>query len=200
MKKIAMVLGHDLLIPNEDTRVYREAIALINAGYEVTVFCWSRRLEKYDTQWEVEKDGIKVVRIFNTYGPNMQVSDGRVISNIITQSLKNEDITVYGDGKQTRSFCYVDDLIEGLISLMDSDFDKPINLGNPSESTIAELAEIVLDLTNSSSIVINRGRPVDDPNQRQPDISLAREILDWSPKTDLKRGLQQTIDYFKELE
>ena len=143
---------------------------------------------------------ISIARIFNTYGPRMSATDGRVVSNFIVQALQGSDLTLHGEGKQTRSFCYVDDLIEGLISLMDSDYDKPINLGNPSESTIAQLAEIVLDLTNSSSIVINRGRPVDDPNQRQPDISLAREVLDWSPKTDLKRGLQQTIDYFKELE
>ena len=108
-------------------------------------------------------------------------------------------MTLHGEGKQTRSFCYVEDLIEGLISLMDSEYIKPVNLGNPTESTIAELADQILDLTNSSSKIISKGRPVDDPNQRQPDISLAREILDWSPKTNLKEGLKETIDYFKEL-
>ena len=152
----------------------------------------------YDYKRQLNVD-VRVARIFNTYGPRMSATDGRVVSNFIVQALQGSDLTLHGEGKQTRSFCYVDDLIEGLISLMDSDYDKPINLGNPSESTIAELAEMVLDLTNSSSMIINRGRPVDDPNQRQPDISLAREILDWSPKTNLKRGLQQTIDYFKEI-
>ena len=139
----------------------------------------------YDYKRQLNVD-VRVARIFNTYGPRMSATDGRVVSNFIVQALQGSDLTLHGEGKQTRSFCYVDDLIEGLISLMDSDYDKPINLGNPSESTIAELAENVLDLTNSSSKIINRGRPVDDPNQRQPDISLAREILDWSPKTDLK--------------
>ena len=121
----------------------------------------------------------------------MSATDGRVVSNFIVQALHGSDLTLHGEGKQTRSFYKVDDLIEGLISLMDSDYDK-LSTGNPSESTIAELAEMVLDLSNSSSTIINRGRPVDDPNQRQPDISLAREILDWSPKTNLKSGLQQT--------
>ena len=152
----------------------------------------------YDYKRQLNVD-VRVARIFNTYGPRMSATDGRVVSNFIVQALQGSDLTLHGEGKQTRSFCYVDDLIEGLISLMDRDYDKPLNLGNPSESTIAELAENVLDLTKSSSKIVNKGRPIDDPNQRQPDISLAREVLGWSPKTDLKEGLKQTIKYFKEL-
>ncbi|MEE2923660.1 MAG: UDP-glucuronic acid decarboxylase family protein [bacterium] len=152
----------------------------------------------YDYKRQLNVD-VRVARIFNTYGPRMSATDGRVVSNFIVQALQGSDLTLHGEGKQTRSFCYVDDLIEGLISLMASDYDQPINLGNPSECTIAELAENVLDLTNSPSKIINKGRPIDDPNQRQPDISLAREILDWNPETDLKSGLYLTVEYFKEL-
>jgi UDP-glucuronate decarboxylase len=142
---------------------------------------------------------IKVARIFNTYGPNMQANDGRVVSNFIVQALENEPITVYGDGSQTRSFCYVDDLVEGLIRLMNSpdDFIGPVNLGNPGEFTVRELAEIIIDKTQTKSIIIEEDLPADDPKQRQPDISLAKEILDWEPKIALDDGLKQTIKYFQ---
>jgi len=144
---------------------------------------------------------IKVARIFNTYGPRMHPNDGRVVSNFIVQALRNEPITLYGDGSQTRSFCYVDDLIEGLIRLMESppDFTGPVNLGNPAEFTIRELAEMVLRLTGSRSRIVFRPLPADDPRQRQPDITLARSRLGWEPKVPLEEGLRRTIAYFREL-
>jgi len=144
---------------------------------------------------------IKVARIFNTYGPRMYPNDGRVISNFIVQALRGEDITIYGDGSQTRSFCYVDNLIEGLIKLMDSpdDFTGPVNLGTPKEFTILELAKKIIDLTGSKSQIVYRPLPADDPTQRQPDISLAKEKLGWQPYTGLGDGLKNTIEYFKNL-
>lgn len=144
---------------------------------------------------------IKVARIFNTYGPNMHPEDGRVVSNFIIQALKGEDITIYGEGQQTRSFCYVDDLIAGFIALMNSDdsITGPINLGNPNEMTILELAENIINLTGSSSSIINQPLPADDPRQRQPDISKAKKLLDWQPKVNLTDGLTKTIAYFDNL-
>ena len=144
---------------------------------------------------------IKVARIFNTYGPRMHPNDGRVVSNFIVQALKGEDITLYGDGQQTRSFCYVDDLVDGLIRLMESPdgVTGPINLGNPGEFTIKELAENVIDLTGSKSAMVNRPLPEDDPRQRQPDITRAKTHLDWQPKIALRDGLAKTIAYFDEL-
>lgn len=144
---------------------------------------------------------IKVARIFNTYGPNMHPHDGRVVSNFIVQALRGDPITVYGDGCQTRSFCYVDDLISGFIALMGSDDEitGPVNLGNPGEFTIRELAEKVIGLTDSSSEIVEAPLPEDDPKQRQPDIALARSRLDWEPKVPLQAGLQPTIDYFRDL-
>lgn len=144
---------------------------------------------------------IKVARIFNTYGPRMHLNDGRVVSNFIVQALKGEPITIFGDGYQSRSFCYVDDLIKGLISLMDTpeEVTGPINLGNPKEFTILELAEKVIELTNSNSEIRYEALPEDDPRQRQPDITLAREILNWEPKVPLEQGLNPTITYFEEL-
>lgn len=142
---------------------------------------------------------IKVVRIFNTYGPNMHPEDGRVVSNFIVQALRGEDITIYGDGQQTRSFCYVDDLIEGFVRMMNSPVELvgPINLGNPSEFTVRELAEKVVQLTGSKSKLIFMPLPSDDPKQRQPDISLAHEKLGWQPKVSLEDGLKETIAYFR---
>jgi len=142
---------------------------------------------------------IKVARIFNTYGPHMHPNDGRVVSNFIVQALKGEDITVYGDGAQTRSFCYVDDLVEGLVRLMRTadDFTGPINLGNPEEFTVHELAKTVIRLTKSESKVVYRPLPADDPVQRCPDISMARGKLQWEPSVPLAKGLLRTIDYFK---
>ena len=142
---------------------------------------------------------IKVARIFNTYGPRMHSSDGRVVSNFIVQALKGEPITLYGDGNQTRSFCYVDDLIDGLVRLMDSpaDFTGPVNLGNPDEFTMRELAELVLAETGSSSPIVNRPLPQDDPRQRKPNITLAKDKLAWSPKVPLRQGLKPTVAYFR---
>jgi UDP-glucuronate decarboxylase len=142
---------------------------------------------------------IKIARIFNTYGPRMHPNDGRVVSNFIVQALQNKDITIFGDGMQSRSFQYVDDLIEGLIRLMATreDFTGPVNIGNPNEFTILELAQQIIRLTGSKSKIIKMPLPPDDPSQRQPDISLARKELDWSPKIELEEGLLKTIDFFK---
>lgn len=144
---------------------------------------------------------IKVVRIFNTYGPRMHPNDGRVVSNFIVQALKGEDITIYGSGQQTRSFCYVDDLVDGLIRMMNSppETTGPLNLGNPGEFTMLELAEKVLHFTNSTSQLVFLPLPQDDPRQRQPDITRTRGQLDWSPKVELDEGLQKTIAYFKKI-
>lgn len=144
---------------------------------------------------------IKVARIFNTYGPRMHPNDGRVISNFIIQALKGEDITIFGDGKQTRSFCYVDDMIDGLVKLMMSpdDFTGPLNLGNPTEVSILELAEKIKELTNSKSNIIFKPLPSDDPKRRRPDITLAKTRLGWRPMTPLEDGLKKTIEYFSNL-
>src|SRR6195256_930193 len=144
---------------------------------------------------------IKVARIFNTYGPRMHPNDGRVVSNFIVQALRNNDITVYGDGMQTRSFCYVDDLVEGLIRLMETGDGVvgPVNLGNPEEFTIRQLAEIVIDITGSTAKIVHRSLPTDDPKQRQPEISEAHELLGWRPTVPLRGGLTKTAAYFEEL-
>ena len=149
---------------------------------------------QYDTD-------IRVVRIFNTYGPNMDPQDGRVVSNFILQALRGEDITVYGAGSQTRSFCYVDDMVEALIRMMNrpTGFHGPVNLGNPAEMKVKELAELVIGMTNSRSKLSFVDLPQDDPTQRRPDISLARRMLDWEPKIALAEGLEKTIAYFREL-
>ncbi|MGI5924579.1 MAG: SDR family oxidoreductase [Lentisphaerae bacterium] len=151
--------------------------------------------------WRQHKVRIKVIRIFNTYGPRMHPNDGRVVSNFIVQALKNQPITLFGDGRQTRSFCYCDDLIEGMIRMMNTNDSVvgPINLGNPGEFTIRELAEKVIALTGSSSKIVLRPLPQDDPKQRRPDISLARETLDWEPTVQLEEGLKRTISYFDAL-
>jgi UDP-glucuronate decarboxylase len=150
--------------------------------------------------WRQHRLRIKVVRIFNTYGPRMLPNDGRVVSNFITQALKGEDITIYGDGTQTRSFCYVDDLVEAMIRAMDTpdDFTGPVNIGNPREFTILQLADLVVELTGSKSQLVFKPLPSDDPRQRQPDISLAKEVLGWSPTTEIEQGLEHTIRYFKD--
>lgn len=144
---------------------------------------------------------IKVGRIFNTYGPNMSPNDGRVVSNFIVQALQNQSITIFGDGSQTRSFCYADDLIEAFVRIMDTpdDFSGPVNLGNPNEFTIAELAELVVELTGSKSRIDYRPLPSDDPKQRCPDIGLAKKHLNWSPTIELREGLMRTIPYFEKL-
>ena len=150
----------------------------------------------YHRQHDVD---IKVIRIFNTYGPRMNQNDGRVVSNFIVQALKGEDITIYGDGSQTRSFCYVDDLIEGMIRMMNSrdGFTGPVNLGNPGEFTMKQLADIVIELTHSSSKIVYMPLPSDDPTQRKPIIDLAQKELSWQPTIKLEDGLKKTIEYFK---
>ena len=151
----------------------------------------------YHRQHKVQ---VRVARIFNTYGPRMHPNDGRVVSNFVMQALRGEDITIYGDGSQTRSFCYVDDLVEGFIRLMDQDaIIGPVNLGNPNEFTIRQLAELAIEMTGSSSKIIFMPLPADDPKQRQPDIALARQALNWEPTIELREGLIRTIAYFDRL-
>jgi UDP-glucuronate decarboxylase len=168
------------------------------ACYDEGKRCAETLFFDYHRQHGVE---IKVIRIFNTYGPRMHPNDGRVVSNFIMQALRGEDITIYGDGSQTRSFCYVDDLVEGMLRMMDSPPDNigPINLGNPVEFTMIELAELVLKLTGSTSKLVRRPLPQDDPRQRQPDITRARERLGWQPRIELAAGLTETIAYFRRL-
>jgi len=152
----------------------------------------------YRRQHDME---IRVVRIFNTYGPRMHPNDGRVVSNFIVQALQGQDITIFGDGKQTRSFCYVDDLIDGMVRMMnnEADFVGPVNIGNPNEFTMLELAQSVLKLTSSKSKLVFRDLPHDDPKQRQPDIGVARQRLSWEPRIQLEQGLLRTIAYFREI-
>jgi UDP-glucuronate decarboxylase len=166
----------------------------IRSCYDEGKRCAETLFVDYHRQNRVD---IRIMRIFNTYGPRMNAEDGRVVSNFIVQALKGEPITIYGDGSQTRSFCYCDDNIEGMIRLMNGDHMGPINIGNPNEFTMLELAEAVIDLTNSSSEIVNLELPQDDPKQRQPDISLARRELGWEPVTQLREGLKKTITYFE---
>jgi len=170
----------------------------IRACYDEGKRCAETLFFDYHRQYKLS---IKVARIFNTYGPNMNVDDGRVVSNFIVQALQNKPITIYGKGNQTRSFCYVDDLIEVFIKLMDSpdDFIGPVNIGNPVEFTIRELAEKVVEMTDSRSELIFKPLPQDDPKQRRPDITLAKEKLGWEPKIKLEEGLKMTIPFFEDL-
>ena len=170
----------------------------IRSCYDEGKRCAESLFFSYHRQNDVR---IKVMRIFNTYGPRMHPNDGRVISNFIVQALKNKDITIYGDGSQTRSFCYVDDLLDGMIRLMNTpdSFTGPVNVGNPNEFTIKQLAELVIEMTGSSSKLIYKPLPEDDPLQRQPDISLAKEKLDWEPTINLETGLAKTIEYFRKI-
>ena len=153
--------------------------------------------------WDYKRQhdvNIKIIRIFNTYGPRMQPNDGRVVSNFIIQALSNENITIYGEGDQTRSFCYVDDLISGIMLMMEKDnFSGPINLGNPSEISIKQLASEIIEITGSKSKLIHKDLPIDDPQQRCPDISLAKKELNWKPKYDRSQGLKKTIEYFENI-
>jgi UDP-glucuronate decarboxylase len=167
----------------------------IRSCYDEGKRCAETLFFDYRRQHSLE---IKVARIFNTYGPNMHPNDGRVVSNFIVQALKNKNITIFGDGSQTRSFCYVDDLIQAFVAIMDTDpaVTGPINLGNPIENTIGELAELIIELTGTKSQIRYEDLPTDDPKQRQPDISKARELLDWEPKVALRDGIIKTIEYF----
>jgi len=144
------------------------------------------------------KVNTKIVRIFNTYGPRMRLRDGRAVPAFMSQALRNEDVTIFGDGTQTRSFCYITDLVEGILRLMDSDTNEPVNIGNPHEITISEIATTIIKLVGSSSRLVYRPLPVDDPKQRRPDITRARTILGWEPKIGLEEGLLKTVEYFKE--
>ena len=168
------------------------------ACYDEGKRCAETLFFDYHRQHGVE---IKVARIFNTYGPNMQPNDGRVVSNFILQALNNQPITIYGDGSQTRSFCYVDDLIDGLYRLMQTDktISGPINIGNPVENTMVELAQMIIEMTESKSKLVFKPLPQDDPKQRLPDIQKANQLLGWSPKVNLPTGLKSTINYFKNL-
>jgi UDP-glucuronate decarboxylase len=170
----------------------------IRSCYDEGKRCAETLFFDYHRQHQLD---IKVARIFNTYGPRMHPNDGRVVSNFIVQALKGESITIYGDGRQTRSFCYVDDLIEGFVRLMSSEsgFTGPVNLGNPGEFTIRQLAEIVIELTGSKSTLVEKPLPSDDPMQRRPDISLAQSKLGWTPQIALRQGLEKTITYFDDL-
>jgi dTDP-glucose 4,6-dehydratase len=140
---------------------------------------------------------VRIVRIFNTYGPRLRPADGRVVSNFLVQAMEGKPLTVYGSGDQTRSFCYVDDLIAGILALLDSDHVGPMNIGNPNEFTIRELADTVLDVTGSSSEIAFEPLPEDDPTQRQPDIALAREVLGWEPQVQLREGLRRTYEWYR---
>lgn len=168
----------------------------IRSCYDEGKRCAETLMMDYHRQNKVD---IRIVRIFNTYGPNMDMNDGRVVSNFIIQALQNQDITIYGDGLQTRSFCYVDDLVDGLVKMVNntSGFIGPVNLGNPNERTILDFAKLIIEMTNSKSKIIYKDLPSDDPMQRQPDITLAKEKLGWEPTTDIKTGLQKTINYFE---
>ncbi len=166
------------------------------ACYDEGKRCAETLFFDYHRQHGIE---IKVVRIFNTYGPRMHMNDGRVVSNFIVQALKGEDITIYGDGTQTRSFCFVDDLVDGLIRMMNTDntVTGPVNLGNPAEISIIELAETIIELTRSRSKIVFKPLPQDDPKRRRPDIKKAKELLNWEPRVDLREGLERTIAYFR---
>ncbi len=168
----------------------------IRSCYDEGKRCAETLMMDYHRQNKVD---VRIIRIFNTYGPNMDANDGRVVSNFIVQALQNHDITIYGDGTQTRSFCYVDDLVDGMIKMMNNKegFIGPVNLGNPSERTILNFAELIIKLTNSNSKIIHKPLPKDDPTKRKPDISLAKEKLNWEPKVDIEEGLLKTIKYFE---
>jgi UDP-glucuronate decarboxylase len=170
----------------------------VRSCYDEGKRCAETLFFDYHRQHELD---IKVIRIFNTYGPRMHPNDGRVVSNFVVQALQGEDITIYGDGSQTRSFCYVDDMIDGFVTMMESSagFTGPVNMGNPMEFSIKELAETILDMVGGKSNIVYKPLPDDDPKQRQPDISLARKELSWEPQVKLEKGLEKTIKYFKAL-
>ncbi len=168
----------------------------IRSCYDEGKRCAETLISDYRRQKNINT---KIIRIFNTYGPNMTPDDGRVVSNFILQALKGEDITVYGDGSQTRSFCYVDDLIDGIVKMMDSNLSEPVNLGNPTERTILDFAKLIIEFTGTKSKIIYKPLPSDDPTKRRPDITLAQTKLNWTPKVDINEGLKKTVAYFKEL-
>lgn len=190
------VYGNPLEHPQKETYFGNVNINGPRSCYDEGKRCAESIMYEYNKQYNTQT---RIARIFNTYGKNMQKDDGRVISNFIIQALKNEDITIYGDGLQTRSYCYVDDLIDGLIKLMASNITTPTNLGNPIEYTILKTAKIIISKTNSQSKLIFKNLPIDDPQKRKPDISKAKKELNWEPKISLNEGLDNTISYFKEI-
>ncbi len=191
------IYGNPAIHPQEESYWGNVNPIGIRSCYDEGKRCAETLMMDYYRQNNVD---IRIIRIFNTYGPNMDINDGRVVSNFIVQALQNKDITIYGDGSQTRSFCYVSDLIDGMIKMMNNEdnFIGPVNLGNPSERTILDFAKLIIELTNSKSNIIFKPLPQDDPVKRKPDISLAKEKLNWEPKVDIKVGLQKTIEYFDE--
>lgn len=190
------VYGNPLVHPQNETYWGNVNPIGIRSCYDEGKRCAETLMTDYHRQYGIET---KIIRIFNTYGPNMDPKDGRVVSNCIMQALSNEDITIYGDGTQTRSFCYVDDLVEGMIRMMNnkSGFCGPVNLGNPSERTVLDLAQKIIELTGSQSKIVFLPLPGDDPIKRKPDISVAQKELGWEPEVDIIDGLKKTIDYFK---
>lgn len=190
------VYGNPLEHPQKESYFGNVNINGPRSCYDEGKRCAESIMYEYNKQYNTQ---IRIARIFNTYGKNMQKDDGRVISNFVIQALKNEDITIYGDGLQTRSYCYVDDLIDGLIKLMASNITTPTNLGNPIEYTILKTAKIIISKTNSQSKLIFKNLPIDDPQKRKPDISKAKKELNWEPKISLNEGLDNTISYFKEI-
>ncbi len=168
----------------------------IRSCYDEGKRCAETFMMDYNRQYGVDT---RIIRIFNTYGPNMDPNDGRVVSNFIIQALKGQDITVYGDGSQTRSFCYVDDLVDGIIKMMNNPqgFIGPVNLGNPSERSVLDFAKMIIEMTNTKSKIVYNPLPCDDPMQRKPDLTVAKRELDWQPTTDIKVGIKKTIDYFE---
>jgi UDP-glucuronate decarboxylase len=189
------VYGDPEIHPQPETYWGRVNPIGYRACYDEGKRCAETLFFDYHRQHRLET---KVVRIFNTYGPRMHPNDGRVVSNFIVQALKGEDITIYGDGSQTRAFCYVDDLVEAMLRMMatDPEITGPVNIGNPGEFSIRELAELVIELTGTKSKLVSKPLPQDDPKQRRPDISLAKKVLRWEPKIELRQGLLKTIDYF----
>ena len=191
------VYGDPEIHPQDESYWGRVNPVGIRSCYDEGKRCAETLFFDYHRQHKLK---IKVARIFNTYGPRMHPNDGRVVSNFIVQALQNEDITIYGDGGQSRSFCFVDDMVDGFLLFMETDdeFKGPLNMGNPNEFTIQELAEKVIDLTGSNSKIIYKTLPEDDPKQRQPNIDLAKEKLNWSPEVELEAGLERTIAYFRD--
>lgn len=188
------VYGDPLITPQNE-----EYWGNVNPNGERSMYDEAKRFAEAATATYARSYDIKtkIIRIFNTYGPNMQLNDGRVVTNLIVQALNNEDLTIYGDGSQTRSFSYVSDTVAGIIAMMNSEYYEVFNIGNPYEMTVKELAETILKLTNSSSKIIFKPLPNDDPQQRRPDITKAKEKLNWEPKVDLETGLTHTIDWIK---
>jgi len=190
------IYGDPTVHPQPESYTGNVNTSSIRACYDEGKRCAETLFFDYHRENNID---IRIARIFNTYGSNMDIDDGRVVSNFIVQALKNKDITIYGDGLQTRSFQYIDDLIDGLISLMDSDYNLPVNLGNPYEITIKQLSELIIELTKSKSKIIFCPLPDNDPVQRKPNINLAKTVLHWEPKVKLEVGIRRTIKYFRKL-